>query len=149
MEKLKILKNKQFFKYYLLLTVVTLILTLFFNALGLMGELQIQTVAGILIVTAVPLLVILILLIFSRANRNDDIGRKIIRMNYLTLIIMCVCFSFLVLAGLFSSFYFDPASMPLFGQFLSVFLFVIWVVFGICLSLVCYITLPIERAWLF
>jgi hypothetical protein len=149
MEKLEFLKTKQFFKYYLLLTVVTLVLTLFFNVLGPTGVLAVQKVAGFLTVVAVPLLVILVLLIFSRANRNDEMGRKIIRINYLTIIIMCLCFSFLVLAGLMSSFYFNPASTPLLGQSLAIYSFVICITFGICLSLVCYLTLPIESAWLF
>jgi len=149
MAKLEFFKSKRFFKYYLSITAITLSLTLFFNALGALGQLTIQMIAGVFTVIGVPLLIILILLIFSRANRNDDLGLKIIRINYLTIIIVCLCFSFLVMAGLLNSFYRDPTSVPLFGQLLSIYLFVICMVFGIGLSIVCYLTLSIEKAWLF
>jgi len=149
MGKLEFLKSKQFFRTYLLITAITLILTLGLNALGLVGELTIQTIAGVITVIAIPLLVILILLIFSRANRTDDLGRKIIRLNYLTIIILCFCLVFIMFASIVNSFYPDPAAAVLFGRLLAVYLFVTGISFGICLSLVCRLTLAIERAWLF
>lgn len=149
MGKLEFLSNKKFFKTYLLITMIALILTLAFNALGLVGELTIQTIAGVITVIAIPLLVILVLLIFSKANRADDIGRKIIRLNWLTIIILCVCLVLILLASVISSIYPDPGTSMLIGRFLAVYMFVTGICFGICLSLVCRLTLALDRAWLF
>ncbi len=149
MGKLEFLNSKKFFKNYLLITAITLILTLIFNALGLMKDLTIQTIAGVSTAIGIPLLVILILLIFSKANRSDDLGRKIIRLNYLTIILLCLCLVFIMFAGILNSFYQDPASAPSFGRLLAAYLFATCIGFGICLSLVCHLTLAIERAWLF
>jgi phosphoglycerol transferase MdoB-like AlkP superfamily enzyme len=149
MMDLEFLKSKKFFSYYLLITTIALILTLVFNALGLVGNLTIQTIAGVLTVIAIPLLVILVLLIFSRANRSDDLGRKIIRLNYLTVIVLCICLVFIMFASIINSFNPDPASPGVFGRLLAVYLFATGIGFGICLSQVCRLTLGIERAWLF
>ncbi|MDD1778247.1 MAG: hypothetical protein LUQ65_08770 [Candidatus Helarchaeota archaeon] len=146
---LEFLKRKKFFSYYLLITTIALILTLVFNALGLVGDLTLQTIAGVLTVIAIPLLVILVLLIFSRANRSDDLGRKIIRLNYLTIIVLCLCLAFIMLASMINSINPDPTSPGIFGRLLAVYLFVTCIGFGICLSQVCRLTLGIERAWLF
>jgi phosphoglycerol transferase MdoB-like AlkP superfamily enzyme len=146
---LEFLKNKKFFSYYLLITTITLILTLVFNALGLVGDLTIQTIAGVLTVIAIPLLVILVLLIFSRANRSDDLGWKIIRLNYLTIIVLCVCLALIMLASIINSITPDPTSPGVFGRLLEAYLFATGIGFGICLSQVCRLALGIERAWLF
>ena len=149
MEKLEFVKGKKFFKIYLLTTAAALIATLFCNMIAVTAISALKTVAGIMTVIGFPLLFGQILLIFSNANRSDKLGRKLIRFNYVTIIVLCNCCIYLVIAGLLNSFYFNPASSTVLGQLLSTYFFAIGLSFGICLSIICYFTLPIETTWRF
>ncbi|HUX98669.1 MAG TPA: hypothetical protein VMV49_03890 [Candidatus Deferrimicrobium sp.] len=147
MGTLEILKSKNFFQKYLLITLISLVLALFFNAMGVVRIFLITRIAGILAVIAFALLLGQILLIFAKANRTDILGRKILQLNYITIIIICNCFVYLVIAGLLNSFYLDPASSPIYGQLLAMCMFTISLCFGIGLSLTSYFFLSIESAW--
>jgi hypothetical protein len=144
---LEIINSKNFFQKYLLITLISLVLALFFNAMGVIRIFLITQIAGILAVIAFALLLGQILLIFAKAKKGDVLGRKILRLNYATVIIICNCFVYLVIAGLLNSFYFDPSSSPFYGQLLAVYMFAISLCFGIGLSLTSYFFLSTESAW--
>ena len=148
MNVVEFLRSKAFFKNYLLVTLITLIAMLFLNAFALTEIQIVKTIAGVLLVVGFALLLGLILLIFQLANRSDPLGRKILRFNYVTIIVLCNCFVYLMIAGLLMSFYLDPATTPIIGPLLAMLCFGIAVSFGICLSVMCYITISVTGTWI-
>ncbi|NVM53442.1 MAG: hypothetical protein HWN66_07025 [Candidatus Helarchaeota archaeon] len=149
MDKLKFIRSKNFFKIYLQLTLIILISTLVSNLLGLVGNFAIQTIAGILSLISLPLMVGQVLLNFTNANRNDQIGRKIIQLSYTTIIVACVCLTFIMMSSFLFSISFSASNSTHFAQLLAAYTFSICISFGICLTIVCYITIIIETAWSF
>lgn len=143
------MKTRRFFKSFLLTTLIALILTTIFTALGLTRELTLQYIAGVLDVIIIPLIFIQTLLIFACTNRGDELGRKLLKLNYITIIVVGFCLSLLMVAGILNSFSTDPASTSLLGQTLAAYLFATILVLEMGITIVCYLILPFDRVWSF
>lgn len=147
MENLAFLKTKTISKYYSITTSAILSLSIIFNLLGILGDLLIQNIAGFLVVFGVVLLVGQILLVLNHVNRSNKIGGYLIRLAYVTMIVMMLGMLSITGGQLIASFYLAGGSSLQTNVLFSSIGMTSLASFGICLSGICYHTHSIENAW--
>ncbi len=147
MGKFDFLRRFIFVKFYLLATLIVLLLTLMFNLFGISGVLAIQSTAGILTLIGIPVMMGQILLIMTVANKHDKIGWIIVRLSYITLIVACFSLLLITIGTFAFSFNFNASDSTLIGPMFSMVGFTLLVTFCIGFSTLCYYTLSIESAW--
>ena len=115
--------------------------------LGILGNLAIQNIAGILVVLGVGFLFGQIILVLNLANKNDKIGWILVRFSYVTLFVTIL--GMLAIAGgtVIASFYLLGGNSLHATILLSSVGLTSLTCFGIGLSGVCFHTLLIEKAW--
>jgi hypothetical protein len=114
---------------------------------GILGNLAIQSIAGILMVLGVGFLFGQILLVLNLVNKSDKVGWILVRLSYVTLFVIILGMLAIVGGTLIASFYLlGGNSLQATILFSSVGLASL-TCFGICLSGVCFHTLHIENLW--
>ena len=147
MENVAFLRTKIFSRYYSILTNAVLSLSLVFSLLGILGNLAIQNIAGILVVLGVGFLFGQILLVLNMVDKSDKMGWILIRFSYVTLCVVILGMLSIVGGIVIASFYLlGGASLQATVLFSTIGLTSL-TSFGICLSGICYHTLSIENVW--
>lgn len=147
MENVAFLRTKIFSRYYSILTNAVLSLSLVFSLLGILGNLAIQNIAGILVVLGVGFLFGQILLVLNMVDKSDKMGWILIRFSYVTLFVVILGMLSIVGGIVIASFYLlGGASLQATVLFSTIGLTSL-TSFGICLSGICYHTLSIENVW--
>ena len=147
MENIAFLKTKAFARYYSIITNAVLSLSLVFCLIGILGNLVVQNISGVLVVLGVGFLFGQILLMLNKVNKGNKIGWILVRFAYVTLFV--VILGMLAIAGgtVIASYYLlGGNSLQASILFSSVGLTSV-TCFGICLSGVCFHTLLIENVW--
>ena len=148
MENLSFLKNKAFARYYSIMTNAILCLSLVFCLLGILGNLIIQSMAGILVVLNVGFLFGQILLVMHLVNKENKMGWILVRFSYATLFMIIVGMLAITGGSVIASFYLIGGNSLQAAVLLSTLGQTVSTSFGICLSAVCYHTLSIENVWI-
>ena len=148
MENLVFLKTKTFSKYYSVVTNAILSLTVVFNLLGILGNILIQTIAGLLIVIGVIILIGQMLLILNRANRKNKIGWYLIRLTYVTMFVMMLTMLGITAGQLVASFYILGGNSIQASLVLSSVGITSFACFGISLSGLCYHIHSMDNVWM-
>ncbi len=147
MQNLDVLKTKTFSRYYSIMTNAVLGLSLVFSLLGILGNLAIQNIAGILVILGIGFLVGQILLVLNLVNKSDKMGWILVRFAYGTLFVVILSLLSIVGGNVVASFYLlGGNSLQAIVLFSSVGITSI-TSFGICLSGTCFHTLSIEHVW--
>ena len=147
MKNIAFLKTKVFARYYSIITNAVLSLSLVFSLVGILGNLVVQNIAGILMVLGVGFLFGQILLVLNLANKRDIIGWILVRFSYVTLFVTILGMLAVVGGTIIASFYLlGGNSLQATILFSSVGLTSL-ACFGIGLSGVSLHTLLIEDAW--
>jgi hypothetical protein len=136
-----------FVKKYIAITNAVLSLSLVFNLLGILEVTLIRIGAGIFVVLGVGLLFGHILLILSLVNKKEKIGWMLVRFSYVTLFVMILGMLSLAVGIVIASFFVLGSSSIQAMMMLSMVGLTSWICFGICLTGVCYHTLPIDGVW--
>ncbi|MHA2025756.1 MAG: hypothetical protein ACW98U_07625 [Candidatus Thorarchaeota archaeon] len=148
MENFAFLRTKTFSRYYSVLTNAVLSLSLVLSLLGILGNLAIQNVAGILVVLGIGFLFGQILLVLNLANKRDKVGWILVRFTYVTLFVVILGMLSIVGGTLIASFYLlGGNSLQATVLFSSIGLTSL-TSFGICLSGISYHTLSVDRVWM-
>lgn len=124
-------------KFYTLITLISLIFTLSLNVPYLAPALKIESISGVLVLMSIPLLIGQILLIFLNANRDENLGRILIRYGWISLFVITCCVTLMTFANFFSYFIVVIYSFP------------IPIVIGISLAILCYFTINVKQVWTF
>jgi len=146
-ENFAFLRSPTFSRYYSVVTNAILSLCIIFNLLGILGNLLIQNIAGFLIVLGVVLLIGQMLLILNRVNRNDKMGRYLIRLTYMTMFVMMLAMLGVTVGQLIASFYLLGGNSVQAFLLLSSIGLTSMACFGISLSGLCYHTHSMENIW--
>ena len=147
MENFAFLRTKTFSRTYSVMTNAVLSLSLVFSLLGILGNLAIQNLAGILVVLGVGFLFGQILLVLNLVNKNDKMGWILVRLSYVTLFVVILGMLGITGGSVIASFYLVGGnSLQATVLFSSVGL-TSWTCFGIGLSGICYHTLLLENVW--
>ncbi len=129
------------------MTNAVLVLCIVFNLLGILGNLAIQNIAGILVVLGVGLLLGQILLVLNLVNKSDKMGWILVRFAYGTLFVVILSLLSIVGGNVVASFYLlGGSSLQATVLFATVGLTSL-TSFGICLSGMCIHTLSIDNVW--
>ncbi|MGY5854539.1 MAG: hypothetical protein RTU92_13305 [Candidatus Thorarchaeota archaeon] len=147
MNWLDVLKNKQFLRFYSILTLITLVLSLIFNQLGFIGDSTVKGIASTLIVTGIVLLFGQVLISMNIANRKDRIGWIIVRFSYVTIFVAGLGLLAIALSTFMASMYLVGANSTLASVFISANGFAIMESFGVCLAAISFHTLTIDDVW--
>lgn len=131
------------------MTNAVLSLSLVFSLLGILGNLAIQNIAGVLVVLGIGLLFGQILFVLNLVNKSDTIGWILVRFSYVTLFVVILGMLSITGGTVIASFYLVGGnSLQATVLFSSVGLTSL-TCFGICFSGICYHTLPLEDVWKF
>ena len=147
MQNLAFLKTKTFSRYYSITTNAVLVLSLVFNLLGILGNLAIQNIAGILVVLGIGLLLGQILLVLNLVNKSDKMGWILVRFAYGTLFVVILSLLSIVGGNVVASFYLLGGNSLQATVLFSTVGLTSLTSFGICLSGVCFHTLSIDNVW--
>lgn len=147
MENLPFLKTKAFARYYSISTNALLSLSIVFSVLGILGNLVVQNIAGILVVFGVVFLLGQILLALNKVNKGNKIGWILVRFAYVTLFVIILGMLAITGGTLIASFYLLGGNSLQSTVLLSSVGLTSLTCFGICFSAICYHTLPIENVW--
>lgn len=147
MEKLAFLRTKSFSRYYSGITNAVLSLSLVFSLLGILGNLAIQNIAGILVVLGVGFLFGQILLVLNLVNKSDKIGWILVRFSYVTLFVVILGMLGITGGTVIASFYLLGGNSLQATVLLSSVGLTSLTCFGICLAGICYHTLSIDEVW--
>ena len=147
MEYLAFLRTKTFSRYYSVTTNLVLSLSLVFNLLGILGNLIIQNIAGILVVLGIGFLFGQILLVLNLVNKSDKIGWTLIRFSYVTLFVVIMGMLSITGGTAIASFYLVGSNSLQATVLFSSIGLTSWTCLGIGLSGICYHTLSMEYIW--
>ena len=147
MENVTFLRTKTFSRYYSIMTNAVLSLSLIFSMLGILGNLAIQNIAGILVVLGIGFLLGQILLVLNLVNKSDRIGWILVRFSYVTLFVAILGMLSIAGATTIASFYLIGGNSLQAAILISSIGLTISTGFGICLSGICYHTLSVENVW--
>lgn len=129
------------------MTNAVLVLSIVFNLLGILGNLAIQNIAGILVVLGVGLLLGQILLVLNLVNKSDKMGWILVRFAYGTLFVVILSLLSIVGGNVVASFYLLGGSSLQATVLFSTVGLTSLTSFGICLSGMCFHTLSIDDVW--
>jgi hypothetical protein len=129
------------------MTNAVLVLSIVFNLLGILGNLAIQNIAGILVVLGVGLLLGQILLVLNLVNKSDKMGWILVRFAYGTLFVVILSLLSIVGGNVVASFYLLGGSSLQATVLFSTVGLTSLTSFGICLSGMCFHTLSIDNVW--
>ncbi len=147
MQNLALLKTKTFSRYYSIMTNAVLVLSIVFNLLGILGNLAIQNIAGILVVLGIGLLVGQILLVLNLVNKRDKMGWILVRFAYGTLFVVILSLLSIVVGIVVASFYLLGGNSLQATVLFSTVGLTSLTSFGICFSGICFHTLSIDNIW--
>jgi hypothetical protein len=114
---------------------------------SVLGILLIQDIAIFLSILGIIFLIGQILLVLSQVNRSHKIGRILIRLDYATMLVMILGMLLITGGTIISSFYLVGGNSLQANVLLSSTGMTSLQSFGICLSGLCYYTVPIENVW--
>lgn len=134
---------------YLLITMICSSIAFLFEILTFYESFQIIFFAEIFIVIDGILLFTLILLLYQNINKNDELGQKIIKLNYGLLIYMGTVPVLIILGILVPFFLSRPGFIPIYSPIFSIILFSILFGYGVGLSLFCYLKRNDTKIWNF
>ncbi|NHI91003.1 MAG: hypothetical protein EAX96_00785 [Candidatus Lokiarchaeota archaeon] len=147
--KINFYKNQNFMNNYLLITMICSSIAFLFEILTFYESFQIIFFAEIFIVIDGILLFTLILLLYQNINKNDELGQKIIKLNYGLLIYMGTVPVLIILGILVPFFLSRPGFIPIYSPIFSIILFSILFGYGVGLSLFCYLKRNDTKIWNF
>ena len=147
MENISFLRTKKFSRIFSAITNAVLSLSLVFGLLGILGNLVVQNIAGILVVLGIGLLFAQILIVLHQVNKGTKIGWILVRFAYVTLFVMILGMLAITGGTLIASFYVVGGNSLQSAVLFSSLGITSSTGFGICLSAVCYHTLSIEDVW--
>jgi len=154
MDIMALLKNEEIVYKFLMLFMLLSGLTILFYLLGLVVDLVIPTLASILIVVEYILLFILSLMVYSNANAENTLGKKMRLLTHLLLVLMALFPVFIGLMGtlLSAGLYFvlplgSDASALIQGFMIVMFLTVLGV--GLLISVTFYLKREDRNLWQF
>lgn len=145
MAVLDFLRKQVIVKNYLLTTIFILSLTMVVNFFGFTGNPSLQALAGSMSIVGVLLMVGMVLMTLTFANRNTSVGRILIRFSYVTLTVAGLCMSVIAITTIISSF------LAGFGTMLAVQMsstaFATQMALSVVLATLGYYTLSLEGVW--